>query len=102
MKRHMEDPKNKEAFLKRTQEGLARAMKTEKFIERKKELGREANQRWAKISIQWCPVEYRDIYRNMTKKKFTAAEARAMTEEMIRHDQEKYLKTGILPQANRR
>src|SRR3546814_10269937 len=53
--------------------------------------------------LSWCPPEYRDEYRRLTRAKMLpAAEARPIIEDMIAADARRYAATGILPQSARR
>jgi hypothetical protein len=51
---------------------------------------------------RWCPLEYRDEYRFLTRVKcFRASEARALIDAKILVDHRRYLRTGKLQQAVR-
>lgn len=49
---------------------------------------------------RWCPLEYRDEYRHLTRTKcFRAREARAIINAKIAADHRRYQRTGQLQQA---
>lgn len=52
--------------------------------------------------LAWCPIEYRDEYRRLTRSKMLpAAEARKAIKDMIAADVRRYHSTGQLQQAIR-
>lgn len=52
--------------------------------------------------LEWCPLEYRDTYRRLTRSKnLTAAEARSVIEAQIAADVTAYQRTGALSQHRR-
>lgn len=52
--------------------------------------------------LSWCPVEYRDEYRHLTRvQHFRAADSRRMIEELIQADAARYVRTGQLQQTRR-
>lgn len=61
---------------------------------------REYCTRASHARLAWCPPEYRDEYRRLTRKKqIPAAEARHLIEEMIATHAKRYRRTGQLQQA---
>lgn len=55
-----------------------------------------------KDALAWCPLEYRQDYRMLQRVGgYRAAEARALIEQQIASDLERYAATGQLPQAER-
>jgi hypothetical protein len=69
----------------------------------------ESPDRSAKISrarieaaYGWCPLEYRDEYRRLTREcRLTAGEARAAIEQQVEADLRAFAKSGVLPQTAR-
>lgn len=56
----------------------------------------------ARAQLAWCPIEYRDEYRHLTRvKQLPAAEARTIIERAISTDARRYAATGVLPQFQR-
>ena len=56
----------------------------------------------ARAQLAWCPLEYRDEYRHLTRvKQLPAAEARTIIERAIATDARRYAATGVLPQFQR-
>jgi hypothetical protein len=52
--------------------------------------------------MAWCPLEYRDTYRRLTRvKQLPAAEARAAILDLIAADARSYARTGELQQSRR-
>jgi hypothetical protein len=52
--------------------------------------------------LEWCPLEYRDDYRHLTRSKnLRAGDARALIEAQIAADITAYQRTGALPQHRR-
>lgn len=52
--------------------------------------------------IAWCPLEYRQEYHRLKRVKHcSAAEARAMIEDMMAADMRRHVRTGALPQQER-
>lgn len=50
--------------------------------------------------MAWCPPEYRDEYRRLTRSKMLpAAEARTIIEGLIAAHAERYRRTGLLQQT---
>lgn len=63
----------------------------------RRRVGRKQTER----ALGHIPLEYRDDYRRLLGKHFTAAEASAMVLEMVAADQRRYEQTGELQQARR-
>lgn len=52
--------------------------------------------------LAWCPLEYRDEYRRLTRvKHYFASQARQLVEDMIAADLRRHQRTGALPQSIR-
>lgn len=101
MKRHLSDPQNMEAFQKRTLAGLKEAMKTDAYKESRRLQGQRVNRDYHKWRLAWCPVEYVETYRTLMRKDFKSSEAKKMVKDLIERDQRKYMRTGVLPHADR-
>lgn len=62
----------------------------------------ESMRAYARQHPAWCPLEYRDEYRRLTRvKQLPAAEARTIIERAIATDARRYAATGVLPQFQR-
>jgi hypothetical protein len=58
--------------------------------------------RASRARLLWCPLEYRDTYRRLTRvKQLPAAEARAAILDLIAADARAYARTGELQQSRR-
>lgn len=56
--------------------------------------------RASRSRMAWCPPEYRDEYRRLTRSKMLpAAEARTIIEGLIAAHAERYRRTGLLQQT---
>lgn len=52
--------------------------------------------------LAWCPLEYRDEYRRLTRiKHYGAKEARRMVKKLVAADLRRHLRTGAMPQQER-
>ncbi|WP_157073616.1 hypothetical protein [Sphingomonas soli] len=59
--------------------------------------------RYNRTRLDWCPFEYQDYYRELTRvKHLLAAEARCVVEGLIAADTARYARTGELQQSRRR
>lgn len=52
--------------------------------------------------LAWCPLEYRDLYRQLTRAKMLSAQvARSMVEELVAADLKRHHAGYVLPQSIR-
>lgn len=123
MLEHMQDPSFKAQALERAQAGLRKKRRTDPaFRARMRQLGREmaatgaghaaqpkgseprrrAAENRSQSLLAWCPVEYREEYRRLVyTKRLGPGGARAVIEEQIAKDAERYARTGKLQQSVR-
>ena len=58
--------------------------------------------RYNRTRLDWCPLEYQDYYRELTRvRHLLAAEARSVVEGLIAADAARYARTGQLQQSRR-
>lgn len=61
-----------------------------------------AARKQSEFYIGWCPLEYRDDYRNLVKNhRITADDARRIILDQIAADARTFARTGVLPQSQR-
>lgn len=61
-----------------------------------------AARKQSEFYMGWCPLEYRDDYRNLVKNhRITAEEARRIILDQIAADARTFARTGMLPQSQR-
>lgn len=79
---------------------LSRIEGTRRFKLEHPELVREQCTRASRSRMAWCPVEYRDEYRRLTRiKQLPAAEAKRVILELVDRHAALYRRTGQLQQA---
>lgn len=122
MKARLADPVLRAIHTQRTKEGTRAALRDPEFMARRRELGRRlgkaklghlahpagsesraaAGRASSNTKLAWCPVEYRDDYKELVKHQhIPASEARQMIEAQIAADARRYSATGVLPQSTR-
>jgi len=85
----------------RTRERIAKLRATVTSIDYRDGLQRRLTE-ISRSRMSWCPLEYRDEYRRLTRSKMLlASEARRMIESLIVSDARAYHRTGQLQQTRR-